>query len=143
MLFLQDGRIIMNFAREPLLGLEGVPRSAKLAVLTPAQREALDLVEEVAKQNQIALDSEPGDMLFINNHCVLHSREAFSDAPGAGPGRHLVRAWLKNPDLAWQLPQALRKGSSRIYDDNELGERWNIVDTVPRISFRLSERLTS
>lgn len=133
----------MNFAREPLLGLEGVPRSAKLAVLTPAQREALDLVEQVAKQSQIKVESEPGDMMFINNHAVLHSREAFSDAPGPGSGRHLVRAWLKNPELAWGLPQALQRGSSRIYDDNELGERWNIVDTVPRMNFRLSERLTS
>jgi len=131
----------MNFAREPLLGIEGVPRQAKLAVLTPSQREALDIVEDIAKANQMRLYAERGDMIFINNHAILLSREAFSDGPGTS--RHLVRAWLRNPELAWTLPAALQQGSSRIYDDNELGERWNIVDTVPRINFRLSERLTS
>lgn len=130
----------MNFAREPLLGLEGVKRTAGLASLSQGQRDALDIVEEVAKQSQITLDAEPGDFLFINNHCILHSREAFADAPGTS--RYLVRAWLRNPLLAWKLPRALQEGSSRIYDDNELGERWNIVD-VPKIRFRLSERLTS
>jgi len=130
----------MNFAREPLLGLDGVRRATGLASLSTAQREALDIVEEIAKQSQITLDAEPGDLLFINNHSVLHSREAFSDTPSTS--RYLVRAWLKNPLLAWKLPRALQEGSSRIYDENELGERWNIVD-VPKIRFRLSERLTS
>ena len=88
------------------------------------------------------VDAEPGDMLFINNHAILHSREAFADAPGEAPPRHLVRMWLKNPDMAWTLPRELQEGNSRIYDDNELGERWNIVD-VPRFDFKLSERLTS
>ncbi|KAK0739985.1 hypothetical protein B0T18DRAFT_331684 [Schizothecium vesticola] len=138
LLFFHGGRIMMNLAREPLLGLEGVTRAAGLPVLSPAQREALDLVERVATENQITLDAERGDMLFINNHAILHSREAFT--PGAR--RYLVRAWLKNPALAWKLPRALQEGNSRIYDDNELGERWNIAD-VPKIAFRLSERLTS
>lgn len=140
LLFYHGGRIIMNFAREPLLGLDGVKRAPGLATLSQAQRDALDIVEEVAKQSQIVLDAAPGDLLFLNNHCILHSREAFADAPNAT--RYLVRAWLKNPQLAWKLPRALQEGSSRIYDDNELGARWNIVD-VPKIRFRLSERLTS
>ena len=130
----------MNFAREPLLGLKGVNRAEGLPTLSEAQREALDLVEEIAMQNRILVNAKPGDMLFINNHGVLHSREAFEDTPDNS--RYLVRAWLRNPLLAWKLPRALQEGSSRIYDDNELGERWNIVD-VPKIQFRLSERLTS
>ncbi|KAK3936613.1 hypothetical protein QBC46DRAFT_366801 [Diplogelasinospora grovesii] len=140
LLFYHGGRMILNFAREPLLGLEGVRRTAGLATLSPAQREALDLVEEIAKQSQIVQDALPGDLLFINNHGVLHSREGFTDAPGNS--RYLVRMWLKNPLLAWKLPRALQEGNSRIYDDNELGERWNVVDT-PKVQFRLSERLTS
>jgi len=78
--------------------------------------------------------------MFINNHGLLHSREAFEDAPGAA--RYLVRMWLTNPALAWDLPGPLCEGHERIYGDNELGERWNVVD-VPRVQFRLSERLTS
>lgn len=142
LLYFCDGRVIMNFAREPLLGLDGVARAPNLPTLTREQREALDAVEQIAKENQIVLQAECGDLLFINNHAVLHSREAFYDPPENSNPRYLVRMWLKNEDLAWKLPQALQHGSSRIYDDNELGERWNIMD-VPRIEFKLSERLTS
>lgn len=140
LLYHHDGRIMMNFAREPLLGLDGVRRAAGLATLTDEQRRALDAVEEIARRNQIALEAEPGDMLFINNHGVLHSREAFEDA--AASPRYLVRMWLKNPELAWALPRGLREGNERIYGENELGEQWNVVD-APRVMFRLSERLTS
>ncbi|KAK0634456.1 hypothetical protein B0T17DRAFT_586269 [Bombardia bombarda] len=140
LLFYHGGRIILNFAREPLLGLAGVPRAAGLGNLSQAQRQALDIVEEIAQQSQIVLTAEPGDLLYVNNHGLLHSREAFEDAPGNA--RYLMRMWLKSPTLAWKLPRPLQEGSSRIYDDNELGEHWNIVD-VPKVQFRLSERLTS
>jgi len=140
LLYHHDGRIIMNFAREPLLGLDGVRRAAGLATLTDEQRRALDVVEEIARRNQIALEAEPGDMLFINNHGVLHSREAFEDS--AASPRYLVRMWLKNPELAWGLPRGLKEGNERIYGENELGEQWNVVD-APRVKFRLSERMTS
>ncbi|KAK4214199.1 hypothetical protein QBC37DRAFT_157955 [Rhypophila decipiens] len=140
LLYYHGGRILLNFAREPLLGLSGVRRARGLSTLSDEQREALDLVEEIARDNQVVVEAEPGDMIFLNNHAILHSREGFTDAPGAS--RYLVRMWLKSTTMAWKLPRALQEGNSRIYDSNELGERWNIVD-VPRIQFRLSERLTS
>jgi hypothetical protein len=140
LLFYHGGRILFNFAREPLLGLNGVRRTAGLRILTPLQCEALDFVEQLARDGQVSLDADPGDMLFINNHGVLHSREAFEDTPDAL--RYLVRLWLKHPVLSWKLPRFLQEGNSRIYDDIGVGERWNVVD-VPRIRFRLSERLTS
>jgi Taurine catabolism dioxygenase TauD, TfdA family len=127
--------MILNFAREPLIGLEGVRRKAGLPTLSQAQRDALDVIEDAATQSQITIHAERGDLLFINNHAILHSREAFEDAPGTG--RYLLRMWLKHPMLAWKLPRALQDGNSRIYDENELGERWNIVDE-PRLRFRLS-----
>ncbi|KXX76429.1 hypothetical protein MMYC01_200183 [Madurella mycetomatis] len=140
LLFYHGGRIMMNFAREPLLGLDGIRRPDGLGTLSQEQRRALNVLEEIAKRNQISLETQPGDLLFINNHGVLHSREAFEDSPDSP--RYLVRMWLKNEALAWKLPRALQEGNSRIYDENELGERWNIVD-MPRVQFRLSERLTS
>lgn len=130
----------MNFAREPLLGLSGVRRAAGVTPVTDEQRRALDVIEEIAKRNQIVLEAQPGDMLFINNHGILHSREAFEDTRESP--RYLIRMWLKNPELAWNLPRALQAGNARIYEENELGEQWNIVDT-PRFMFRLSERLSS
>ncbi|KAH6621609.1 hypothetical protein B0J18DRAFT_445394 [Chaetomium sp. MPI-SDFR-AT-0129] len=138
-----DDRIILNFAREPLLGLDGVRRAAGLAPLTDNQRHALDTVEALARENQIVLEAQRGDMLFINNHGVLHSREAFEDS--AVSPRYLVRMWLQSEEkeLRWRLPRGpLKDGNARIYGDNELGEQWNVVD-APRVMFRLSERLTS
>ncbi|EAQ84189.1 hypothetical protein CHGG_10593 [Chaetomium globosum CBS 148.51] len=140
LLYHHAGRVLLNFAREPLLGLDGVRRAAGLPALDDAQRRALDVVEEIAKRSQIVLDARPGDVLFVNNHAVLHSREAFED--DAASPRYLVRMWLKNPELAWELPRGLQAGNARIYEDNELGEQWNVVD-APRVLFRLSERLSS
>ncbi|KAL2258489.1 hypothetical protein VTK26DRAFT_8180 [Humicola hyalothermophila] len=140
------GRAILNFAREPLLGLAGVERAKGLGVLGEAQRRALDVVEEIAARNSIALEARKGDLLFVNNHGVLHSREAFVDSP-AGEPRYLVRMWLRNEEgLAWELPRGpLQEGNERIYGDEfgrEVGEQWNVVD-APRVVFKLSERLTS
>ena len=142
LLYYHGQKMMMNFAREPLLGLDGVRRAQGLATLSPKQREALDLIEQIASENQLVVSAQPGDLFFINNHGILHSREAFEDRPDDGPSRYLVRMWLKHPALAWKLPKALREGNSRIYDDNELGEQWNIVD-VPKVQFRLSEGLSS
>jgi alpha-ketoglutarate-dependent taurine dioxygenase len=146
LLYHHANRIIMNFAREPLLGLDGVARHPSLPSLTDEQRRALDVVEEIARRNQVVLEAQRGDLLFVNNHGVLHSREAFEDS--AASPRYLVRMWLRNPEMCWDLPRgALRDGNRRIYaqgegSDEEFGEQWNIVD-VPRDVFRLSERLTS
>jgi hypothetical protein len=140
LLYYHGGRIMMNYAREPLLGLNGIRRTPGLETLSDEQHRALDVLEEIATRNQIVVDTQPGDLLFINNHGVLHSRDAFVDAPEAP--RYLVRMWLKNLELAWKLPRALQEGNARIYEENELGEQWNIVD-APRVQFRLSERLTS
>jgi hypothetical protein len=108
------------------------------------------VLEQVATANQIAIEAKDGDMLFVNNHAVLHSREGFEDVGVVEKQRYLVRMWLKNGELAWELPEgALKEGNERIYGgnggkehDDELGEMWNVVD-VPRVRFELSERLTS
>ncbi|KAH6673450.1 hypothetical protein B0J14DRAFT_480841 [Halenospora varia] len=140
LLHYHGGNIILNLAREPLLGLKHIPRTENLPELLPKQREALDLIETFAQEGQLILATEPGDLTFINNHALLHSREAFEDSPEAT--RYLVRMWLKNKSLAWKLPRSLQIGNSRIYDDNELGNRWNVV-AVPKLRFKLSERLSS
>jgi hypothetical protein len=130
----------MNFAREPLFGLEGVRRAKGLAQLSSVQREALDTIEQLATEGQLVLEAAAGDLLFINNHAILHSREAFHNTPEQS--RYLIRMWLKHRTLAWKLPRALQEGNDRIYNWPKEAELWNIAD-VPRTNFRLSERLCS
>jgi alpha-ketoglutarate-dependent taurine dioxygenase len=68
--------------------------------LTPAQRAALDRLDEVL--NRPALRAEfslgPGQVYFLNNRWVLHNRTAFEDHPEPDRRRHLVRLWLEAAD---------------------------------------------
>ncbi|KAF1994401.1 Clavaminate synthase-like protein [Amniculicola lignicola CBS 123094] len=140
LLFYQSGRIILNFAREPLVGLQDVSRAINVPRISSKQLEALDTIEAIANEHQLVLNLRPGDLTFINNHAVLHSREAFED--DATNQRYLIRFWLKNKELAWKLPRQLQYGNSRLYDAIDIEERWNIIH-VPRLKFKLSERLSS
>ena len=66
----------------------GVPK------LTPEQHEAIDFVERIAGELRLDIAFEPGDMQFLNNHVVMHTRNAFVDDPRPGHQRHLLRIWL-------------------------------------------------
>jgi len=73
-----------------------VARHADAPPLTPAQRELLDLYEEIAASPGFALDMqfEPGDVQLVSNHVVLHARTAYEDHPEPDRRRHLLRLWL-------------------------------------------------
>ena len=62
--------------------------------LSALHREALDALGRLHHDDRfrIEMDLRPGDMQFLNNHLVLHSRTAYQDDP-ARP-RHLIRLWL-------------------------------------------------
>ncbi|KAF2630582.1 Clavaminate synthase-like protein, partial [Macroventuria anomochaeta] len=139
-LFYHGGHIILNYAREPLLGLGDVPRTSGFPNLTSAQREALDLLEATAQAHRLTLKNQPGDLVFVNNHGLLHSREAFED--DGESSRYLIRLWLKNQALAWKLPRVLREGNERLFESNEVEEQWNIMP-LPRLTFTVAERLSS
>lgn len=63
--------------------------------LTDQARAALDALDETlaAQAHTLELFLEPGDVLAVNNHAILHSRTEFTDDPG-GPGRLLLRHWI-------------------------------------------------
>ena len=68
--------------------------------LSAAQREALKMVETLACDDSIRLDMDfrPGDMQFLLNHSILHSRTAYEDRPEPEQRRHLLRLWLSCED---------------------------------------------
>ena len=138
-LYYHNGRVIFSFSTPPLTGLRDLPRSSGLPKPSPEQLEALDVVQAIAEENQLVLDLQPGDLTFINNFGVLHSREAFED--DTLNTRYLVRMWLKNEHLAWELPSPLQSGNKKIYE-GDAEEKWNILPT-PRIRFEAIERFTS
>lgn len=76
-------------------------------VLTQAQREAVDLLDEIVRRPEFMyrMRLEPGDMQILGNHTVLHSRTEFHDHADPARKRTLFRLWLSTPD-APELPAA-------------------------------------
>mgnify|MGYP002641477168 CR=1 FL=1 len=67
--------------------------------MTERQREALLYLEEVCPSIEFAMDFEPGDIQLLNNGVVLHNRTAFEDWPELERRRHLLRLWLRVPEM--------------------------------------------
>ncbi len=65
--------------------------------LSDEQNTALaKLVEVVSRpEMRVTFSLQPGQMLFTNNHWILHNRTAFEDHPDLEKRRHYVRLWLK------------------------------------------------
>ncbi|WP_406388082.1 TauD/TfdA family dioxygenase [Streptomyces sp. NBC_00887] len=76
--------------------LESAQRFPDVPRLDPADVELFDLVDALAESPEFRLDVdfEAGDLLFVNNHTVLHSRTGFEDFAEPDPGRHVLRLWL-------------------------------------------------
>jgi alpha-ketoglutarate-dependent taurine dioxygenase len=69
--------------------------------LTDVEREAIDLLLEVAELPELRCDFEleVGDIQFINNYVLLHARSAFESDPDPAERRCLLRMWMncRNP----------------------------------------------
>jgi hypothetical protein len=63
--------------------------------MTPLQREAFEMVQAVADENRFDAGFARGDMQFLNNHVIFHTRRAFVDREDPDRKRHLLRIWLK------------------------------------------------
>lgn len=88
----RDGLLSVNYLRSYI---EMASEEMQLA-LTAQQVDALDLVDEIALDQQFALKfiTRPGEAVFFNNLTVLHNRTSFEDSPVEAEKRHLLRLWL-------------------------------------------------
>ncbi|KAK3376488.1 hypothetical protein B0T24DRAFT_592157 [Lasiosphaeria ovina] len=97
------------FSRRPLTGSLVAPRIQGVPPMTERQAEALDMVHFSAVKHQLRLDAQRGDVILVNNLAVMHARTAFTDGvPGKGAGRHVMRMWLRNDELAWPKPDMVK-----------------------------------
>lgn len=64
--------------------------------LTATDIEPLEFLDTVSRREELAVtfDMERGDMQFVSNTFVLHSRTAYEDHPEPQRRRHLMRLWL-------------------------------------------------
>jgi len=82
--------------------------------LTDLEVEAIDFLDVLCNDPELNLtmDFRPGDMQFLHNHQLLHSRTDYEDWAEPEKKRHLLRLWV-SPTGARPLPQsfATRYGS--------------------------------
>jgi hypothetical protein len=92
--------------------------------LTPNQQEALSVVSSIATEHRLRLDTQPGDIVFINNWALLHARSSYkdSDAEG-GHQRHLVRLWLRNSALGWDVPPPMKVQWEAAFGPDGMGDK--------------------
>ncbi|OJI98638.1 hypothetical protein ASPVEDRAFT_80276 [Aspergillus versicolor CBS 583.65] len=95
--------------------------------LSPAQLEALQVLEETCQRLALHMILEVGDIQFVSNSHVLHSRTEYKDFAPPAPRRHLMRLWLSTPESegGWRLP---------FWDSNEKKRGGVQVDDTPPVA---------
>ena len=68
--------------------------------MSPLEVEAYDTWQRLAQSEEFFLDMnfEEGDIQFLNNRSVMHSRTDYEDHPEVSRRRHLLRLWLRVPE---------------------------------------------
>ncbi|MGQ0525088.1 MAG: TauD/TfdA family dioxygenase [Betaproteobacteria bacterium] len=94
----RDGRITTRIVSLPYY--KSAARHGEQYRPTAIQIEALEKVQEIANRPDLMLsmDFQEGDIQLINNHVLLHAREAYEDHPEPGRERHLLRMWIAVDD---------------------------------------------
>lgn len=103
--------------------------------LTDKEVEALDFLDSLTNDPALCLQMEflPGDMQFLHNHQILHSRTDFEDWPEAENKRHLLRLWLAPTD-GRPLPSSF----SARYGSLAPGARGGVITRDTKLTFALS-----
>jgi len=81
-------------------------------------RAAMDRLDAMCADPAYRVDMglRPGDMQFVNNYHVLHSRAAYRDDPATGRIRHLKRLWLETDLIDDEdKPERFRLGDTKSY----------------------------
>ena len=100
------------FETAPILQyIESLSRFPDAPRMSNAQREALDLYYAICEEPEfcLRLQFERGDIQFLHNHVIFHSRTGFEDWPEPERRRHLIRMWLSLPDGRVMAPAMAEK----------------------------------
>jgi hypothetical protein len=96
----RDGMVSCRYIRNQI-NAGAVKREVPL---TTFEKAALDHLDEQTRRADLRLDMDlqAGDIQFINNYTILHSRTGFVDGPEPHQKRLMLRLWLKFPTV-WPL----------------------------------------
>lgn len=114
-----DGRLCTSFGPMHIRKGHALPGRPPL---TDDQSAAIRLAEELAEEYRHEVDFQVGDIQFLNNFVVLHTRDEYEDWPEEERKRLLWRLWLADDDLRpptayalqWRRGVRLRDTAERI-----------------------------
>tara|TARA_Y100001968_G_scaffold327396_1_gene372354 strand:- start:599 stop:1678 length:1080 start_codon:yes stop_codon:yes gene_type:complete len=100
----EDGNIFGKWNRNRVTTaqqLEGVTE------LTSSQQKCTDILDQILRrpEHMFTMWLEPGDLQFMNNHVMLHSRTEFEDYKDPEKKRLLYRLWIAPPNSV-KLPKS-------------------------------------
>lgn len=90
-----EGKLTSHYSLTYIENAQMLPGVRKL---TDAEREAIQMLMDVAEETCFEMRFEPGDIQLLNNHVVYHGRTAFKDDVQKGQDRMLMRLWLSVPN---------------------------------------------
>ena len=86
---------MFNLSRCTFCGFRATKRNPNLLVPTEAQMDALNAVHSFAEKSSMALPTQTGDMLYLNNTSMLHARKLFEDRDTKSGG-HMLKLQLRD-----------------------------------------------
>jgi hypothetical protein len=89
----ERGGLVANYGPDYMLSAQ---RGAHVPPLSEQQVAAMAAVDGLNDDPRLVLtmDLQPGDMQFLANHAVMHSRTDYEDHPEPERRRDLIRLWL-------------------------------------------------
>ncbi len=113
------------FCRYNRTYIETGQRFDEVPRLSPIQIEALKVIDDLCYDPDLQLEMalEPGDIQFVNNYTVLHSRTTYEDWPEKERRRYLLRLWL-NTGLVTKMPPSWE-------DHHSDWETWQLDPRAP------------
>jgi len=92
-----DGSVVATYVRSAMRKAQRFPEVPRT---TPQLEAACDALDALTEDPAIHLDMDfrPGDMQWVSNHSIMHSRTAYEDFAEPENRRHLFRLWLACAD---------------------------------------------
>lgn len=112
----EEGKLICNYRIRPFLGTPCYPRNAAMGPLSKHQEEALAVVRKIAEEICLKFEFKKGDIQFVNNLSLLHTREEFHRAVGENTRRHLLRLVQMDDELGWKLPAVMKEPMEKMFN---------------------------
>ena len=102
----EESRVYCKFDPYYIKSLTRFSSTGQIPPLSPEQERAAQILEDTCQKLALHMILDIGDIQFLSDAHVLHSRTAYKDYPPPAPRRHLMRLWLAVPEGegGWKLP---------------------------------------